>query len=106
MTRECPYCEDVLPEERFQDHLTDCMRHLVVPPPPGRFRVTCSNHDCLLFKGVTYPEIGHAEILAWAHESRMDDLADPHHCTLEDLNPVQPSKKPEAATGVKEAANG
>ncbi len=100
MTRDCPYCDDVLPSENFDDHLDECMRHLDVPPPPGRYRVTCSATDCLLFKGVTYPEIGNAEILAWAHESRMDDLVHPHHCTVQDLKEVQPSKKAtEAATG-------
>lgn len=83
------------------------MRHIPLPPPLGRFLVTCSAGGCLLNKGVSYDEIGNAELLAWAHESRKaDEQNPPHNCAVEDLNKVQPSKDPGAAAGAKEAAHG
>jgi hypothetical protein len=108
VVKTCPYCDDIMPEERFDEHL---QAHLdaaqkIAPPPHGRFRLKCSDTGCILYKGTYYPEVGHAELVAWAHESRFTDEGS-HFCTVEELDLVQPSKKPAAATGdEKEAAHG
>jgi hypothetical protein len=95
-----------MPEEVYNDHLTKCMAHIEVPTPPARFKLTCQDFDCILHKPVYYPDIGHAELIAWAHESRFREIGSKHFCDIEDLNPVQPSVNPESATGTKEAAHG
>lgn len=111
MTRSCPYCDDVLAAEKYDDHLKDCIdaSHLDPPAPPGRFVVYCQNRDCLLYKGMRYPDVGHAELVAFAHENRMREThpAEGRHvCDVKDLNPDQTSLNSESATGTKEATRG
>lgn len=113
MTRECPYCDDVLLGEHFDEHLQECIRKAAkeIPAPQARFQVTCSRVDCILNKGLPFDDFAAAEFLAFAHEQRnpWDDqtqLSYRHYVDVQELNKVQPSVKPGAPTGAQEAAHG
>lgn len=110
MTRTCPYCESVVCEENFPDHLRDCIKEHAPPPaPPVGFQVKCQDVDCILFKGVNYPDVGNAELLAFAHENRFRELGSRHLVDVEDLSlavPAPTSDPAGSAAGAKEADNG
>jgi hypothetical protein len=83
------------------------------PAPEGsshglRYQVSCTMRDCYLFRNpIAYADARVAEGLASVHEARfVDAFPETHLCDVEDLDGVQASKKPEAATGGKEAAHG